>query len=138
MTIVYLNSKNKIFMGDSGTLFLGCIISLIIIANYNKLNFIKADEIFLIMLVPGIDMFRLFLQRIICKKNPFLGDREHLHHYLLGFFGYRWAIILILSISILPSMLSFFIDSVIIIIFFINLYLFLFIFLKRSLSKKII
>jgi UDP-GlcNAc:undecaprenyl-phosphate GlcNAc-1-phosphate transferase len=125
-------------MGDSGTLFLGFVISVLIIANYNIQYSLNVDEIFLLMFLPGVDMFRLFIQRIVSKKNPFLGDREHLHHYLLGFFGYRWAIILILSISILPSMLSFFIDSVIIIIFFINLYLFLFIFLKRSLSKKII
>ena len=138
MLIVYLNSKNKTFMGDSGTLFLGCIISLIVIANYNKLNFLKADEIFLLMLVPGVDMFRLFLQRILCNKNPFIGDREHLHHYLLEVCGYRLAIILILSISILPSILSFFIDSIVVIIFFIILYLLLFIFLKKKLSKKII
>jgi UDP-GlcNAc:undecaprenyl-phosphate GlcNAc-1-phosphate transferase len=136
--IVYLNSKNKIFMGDSGTLFLGCIISLLVIANYKKLNFLNADEIFLLMLVPGIDMFRLFLQRILCKKNPFIGDREHMHHYLLEFYGYNSAIILILLISILPSILSFFINSIVLIIFFIILYLFLFIFLNKKLSKKII
>ena len=136
--IVYLNSKNKTFMGDSGTLFLGCIISLIVIANYNKLNFLKADEIFLLMLVPGIDMFRLFLQRTLSKKNPFFGDREHLHHYLSRFYGYERAIILILSISILPSILNFFIDSIFLIIFFINFYLFFFIFLKIKLDKKII
>jgi len=136
--IVYLNSKNKTFMGDSGTLFLGCIISLIVIENYNKFNFFKADEIFLLMLVPGIDMFRLFLQRIFSKKNPFSGDREHLHHYLLGFYSYKTAILLILSISILPSLLNFFIDSIFLIIFFISFYLFLFIFLKIKLRKNII
>jgi UDP-GlcNAc:undecaprenyl-phosphate GlcNAc-1-phosphate transferase len=136
--IVYLNSKNKTFMGDSGTLFLGCIISLIVIENYNKFNFFKADEIFLLMLFPGIDMFRLFLHRTFSKKNPFSGDREHLHHYLLGFYGYRTAILLILSISILPSILNFFIDSIFLIIFFISFYLFLFIFLKIKLRKKII
>jgi UDP-GlcNAc:undecaprenyl-phosphate GlcNAc-1-phosphate transferase len=136
--IIYLNSKNKTFMGDSGTLFLGCIISLIVIANYNKLNFFKADEIFLLMLVPGIDMFRLFLQRILSKKNPFFGDREHLHHYFLEFYGYGNAIFLILSISILPSILNFFIDSIYLIFFFITFYLFFFIFLKIKLRKKII
>ena len=136
--IVYLNSKNKIFMGDSGTLFLGCIISLLVIANYNKLNSLKTDEIFLLMLLPGIDMLRLFLQRMFRKKNPFIGDREHIHHYLLGFYGYRNAIIVILLTSILPSILSFFINSKVLIIFFIIFYLFFFIFLKRKTSKKII
>ena len=136
--IVYLNSKNKTFMGDSGTLFLGCIISLIVIANYNKLNFFKADQIFLLMLVPGIDMFRLFLQRALNKNNPFFGDREHLHHYLHRYYGYRTAIFLILSISILPSILNLFTDSIFLIIFFITFYIFFFTFLKIKLSKKII
>jgi UDP-GlcNAc:undecaprenyl-phosphate GlcNAc-1-phosphate transferase len=135
--IVYLNGKNKIFMGNGGTLFLGCLISLLIIANYNKKNFVNADEIFLLMLVPGIDMFRLFLQRIFYKKNPFIGDREHLHHYLLEVYGYRWAIILILLITILPSLLSFFIDSIVLTIFFITLYLLIFIFIKKKIIKKI-
>ena len=81
--IIYLNSKNKIFMGDSGTLFLGSIISLVLIANHNEFKSFKVDEIFLLMFLPGIDMLRLFTQRILSGKNPFLGDREHLHHYFL-------------------------------------------------------
>ena len=136
LLIVYLNGKNKIFMGNSGTLFLGCFISLLVIANYKK-NFVNADEIFLLMLVPGIDMFRLFLQRILYKKNPFIGDREHLHHYFLEVYGYRRSIILILLITILPSLLSFFIDSIVLTIFFITLYLLIFIFIKKKLNKKI-
>ena len=83
IVLIYLNSKNRIFMGDSGTLFLGSIISLIIILNYTKFNLLKVDEIFILMLLPGIDMLRLFIQRIYNRKNPFLGDREHLHHYFL-------------------------------------------------------
>ena len=46
-------------MGDSGTLFLGSIISLIVIVNYNKFNLLEVDEIFLLMFLPGIDMLRL-------------------------------------------------------------------------------
>ena len=80
LLIIYLNNKNKIFMGDSGTLFLGSIISLIVILNYTKFNLLKVDEIFILMLLPGIDMLRLFVQRIYNRKNPFLGDRN-LHHY---------------------------------------------------------
>ena len=89
LLIIYLNSKNRIFMGDSGTLFLGSIISLIVILNYTKFNLLEVDEIFILMLLPGIDMLRLFVQRIYNRKNPFLGDREHLHHYFLLVYGYK-------------------------------------------------
>lgn len=133
--IIYLNSKNKIFMGDSGTLFLGSFISLLVIANYNIENSLTVDQIFLLMFLPGVDMFRLFVQRILCKQSPFVGDREHLHHYLLKIYGFKFTILFILTISILPLMLSFFIDSKFVIIFFIIFYLSLFIFLKKKLTK---
>ena len=136
--IVYLNHKNIIFMGDSGTLFLGFVISILIIANYNIKNSLKVDEIFLLMFLPGVDMFRLFVQRILGKKNPFLGDREHLHHYFLKIYGYNHAIFSTLGIAILPSLLNLFFDSKFLIPFFIIFYLFLFIFLKKKIIKPVI
>ena len=39
------------------------------------------------MMVPGIDMFRLFILRLYNKKNPFSPDREHVHHLLLNKFS---------------------------------------------------
>jgi UDP-GlcNAc:undecaprenyl-phosphate GlcNAc-1-phosphate transferase len=129
--IIYLNSKNKIFMGDSGTLFLGCIISFFVIENYNIQNSLTVDKIFLLMFLPGVDMFRVFVQRTIFKKNPFLGDREHLHHYLLEIYGYKFTILSILVISIVPSFLNLFYDSKVLIISFIVIYLSFFIFLKK-------
>ena len=35
------------------------------------------------MLIPGMDLLRLFFQRILSGSNPLKGDREHIHHYLL-------------------------------------------------------
>jgi len=125
-------------MGDSGTLFLGSIISLFVIANYTTTNLLKVDEIFLIMFLPGVDMLRLFIQRALNRKNPFMGDREHLHHYFLELFGYKISILSIMIISILPQLLNSFFDSKYIIVFFILLYLFLFTYLKKKLDKKII
>ena len=138
LLIIYLNNKNKVFMGDSGTLFLGSIISLFVIANYTTTNLLKVDEIFLIMFLPGVDMLRLFIQRALNRKNPFMGDREHLHHYFLELFGYKISILSIMIISILPQLLNSFFDSKYIIVFFILLYLFLFTYLKKKLDKKII
>jgi hypothetical protein len=38
------------------------------------------------MLVPGIDMFRLFMVRIFKNKNPFTADESHIHHVLFRIF----------------------------------------------------
>ena len=43
-------------------------------------------------MVPGIDMLRLFIQRLLNKQNPFYGDRNHIHHLLLKKYGYNKTI----------------------------------------------
>ena len=136
LLIIHLNSKNKTFMGDSGTLFLGSIISLIVIANYTKTNFLTTDEIFLLMFLPGMDMLRLFIERIVHGKNPLIGDREHLHHYFVRLYSYRFSISSIFAISILPLLINFFIRSEFVIIFFTIFYFILLVFLKKKLTKK--
>jgi UDP-GlcNAc:undecaprenyl-phosphate/decaprenyl-phosphate GlcNAc-1-phosphate transferase len=138
LLIIYLNNKNKTFMGDGGTLFLGSIMSLIVIANYTKTNSLTVEEIFLLMFLPGMDMLRLFIERIYHKKNPFMGDREHLHHHLLTLYGYKLSILLIFIISILPLLSNLFIRSESVIIFFIIFYFFLLFLVKKKISKKII
>ena len=134
LLIIYLNYKNKTFMGDSGTLFLGSIISLIVIANYNKTNFLTADEIFLLMFLPGMDMLRLFIERIFHGKNPFIGDREHLHHYFVRVFSYRFSILSIFIISIFPLLINHFIRSEFVVVFFVIFYFVLLVFLKKKLT----
>ena len=88
---LYLNYRNLIFFGDSGSLLLSFLISMIVIFNHNSGNMF-AEEIFILMIIPGLDMFRLFLTRIFNKKNPFSGDRNHLHHLLLNVFDNKQTV----------------------------------------------
>lgn len=90
---LYLNYKNLVFFGDSGSLLLSFLISIIVIHNH-KYGRIYAEEIFILMILPGLDMFRLFVSRIFNKKNPFYGDRNHLHHLLLNKYNNNQAILL--------------------------------------------
>jgi UDP-GlcNAc:undecaprenyl-phosphate GlcNAc-1-phosphate transferase len=136
LLIIYLNMKNKIFMGNSGTMFIGCLVSMLVINNYQVSNISTIDEIFLLMMLPGIDMFRLFIQRIYNKKNPFIGDREHVHHYFLEIYGYKYSIFFITILSIAPILLNSVFSSKLIIFFFIIIYFTLIIFLKIKNNKK--
>ena len=65
--------RGKYFLGDSGTLFLGCLISLVTIFTYNTLlsqNItMSIEKIFIFFMIPGLDMFRLFIFRLIKKKG---------------------------------------------------------------------
>jgi UDP-GlcNAc:undecaprenyl-phosphate/decaprenyl-phosphate GlcNAc-1-phosphate transferase len=84
--ILYFNLKENIFLGNSGSLFIGCLIGLSVILNYNieisKINY-PVENIFIAFMLPGLDMLRVFAERIFKKKNPFLADRSHLHYLLL-------------------------------------------------------
>ena len=51
-------------------------------------------------MVPGLDMLRIFFQRLSDKKNPFKPDKMHLHHYLLERYGYKSSISIITLILI--------------------------------------
>jgi UDP-GlcNAc:undecaprenyl-phosphate GlcNAc-1-phosphate transferase len=85
---LYLNYKNKTFLGDSGTYLLSFIFGYYFIKLYNERLILQADEIVILMLIPGLDLFRLFFLRIINKKNPFFPDKNHIHHLLLRKFNY--------------------------------------------------
>ena len=93
-------------MGNNGTHLVGYILSFLLIKIYNSTEvFIYADEIFILMMLPGIDLIRLFFKRINKNKNPFHGDLDHLHHILsLKFKNYQIQIIL-LSIAIISLVL---------------------------------
>ena len=97
---LYLNSKNLIFLGNSGSYLLSYIISHQVIYFYNSKFIRSVEEIFILLMVPGVDMLRIFFQRLSNKKNPFKPDKMHLHHYLLDRYGYKSSISIITLILI--------------------------------------
>jgi len=87
--LFYNKSPAYIYMGDSGSLFLGLvlgILTLVFIQEPNSsLNFNYSSKlIFSISIIglPTLDLVRLFFVRIYRKKNPFKGDKMHIHHLL--------------------------------------------------------
>ncbi len=81
----------KIFMGDTGSLLLGTINSILVIkfinvANTSEVSFPVAASPavgFTILMVPLLDTLRVFGIRILHRRSPFSPDRNHIHHLLL-------------------------------------------------------
>jgi len=83
--------KNKIFMGDTGSLILGFIISVMAI-QFNEIN-LRLTGLYVIhaapavsiaiIMIPFFDTLRVFFTRIFKNVNPFTPDKTHIHHYLL-------------------------------------------------------
>ena len=126
LILLYFNLKNKFFLGNSGVNFLSIFLSLLIIKSYNTQNILFCDEIFLLLLIPGIDAARVTIFRSLNKKSPFEPDKSHLHHFLEKKISnnFIWLVYLLASIvPILVLMLlnNFFISILLSISFYIIL-----------------
>ena len=129
-----LNNNNKSFLGDGGTYLLSFVIGYLFIKLYNQSQIQYVDKIVLAMIIPGIDLMRLFVQRIfILKKSPFSPDRFHLHHYFLDKFGYLKTLFYINFLIIMPYILAIYFENFFIIIFLQIIFYFI---ILLSLKKK--
>ena len=106
MLIFYHIYNGKYFMGDAGVTMCAILIGLASIYVYNIQNnnseTIYVEELFLLFFIPGLDMFRLFIFRILNKKNPFSADNQHLHHLLINKFKLNYFLFFYFLISFLP------------------------------------
>ena len=131
---LFYNLKNKLYLGDSGVYLLSTFLAFYTISsyNYNNDNYdLSAEKIFLIFMIPGIDMFRLFVERILKNKSPFLGDLNHLHHQLKKKNTLTKTIIIYAALILWPKIFLNVIDPYKLIIANIILYLTILHFLKK-------
>ena len=135
ITFLYFNFKNKIFLGNSGSYLIGFLISYFTIKIFNNFNNIFSDKIFLLMLMPGFDMLRLFIFRLLNKKNPFTPDNNHFHHLLLSNYNFTYAIIINFFLSVMPFILGFFVSSYIALLLFLIIYFSFLTFFKNNDQK---
>lgn len=110
----YNISPAKIFMGDTGSLLIGFVISLLCILSVNSFNAFTAYASFIhsqagalviglsFLFVPVFDTFRVFTTRLMKGVSPFKADRTHLHHYLLDMgFTHSEAVTILVVANIL-------------------------------------
>ena len=65
-------------------------------------NIIYADEIFLLLLLPGVDLVRLTIFRILNNQNAFNGDRNHIHHLVINKLSLKNTNIILFLLSVIP------------------------------------
>ncbi|MDY6843642.1 MAG: MraY family glycosyltransferase, partial [Thermodesulfobacteriota bacterium] len=82
--LIYNFYPASIFMGDSGSLFLGFCLSIIaIILTQNSHQVTQPIIPVTILALPIFDTLWVMGKRILCKENPFIADKNHIHHNLL-------------------------------------------------------
>ncbi len=112
--------RNKLFMGDTGSLIIGIVISALIV-KFNEFNIVKTTPFaigaapavsFAIILVPLIDTLSVMSIRISNNKSPFIADNNHIHHRLLTLVNNHFIVALIIVFAnVLIVALAIFLNS---------------------------
>ena len=97
----------SIFLGESGSLFLGFMLGVLAIIAGGKIA-----TTLLVMGLPILDVAWVILRRLFQKKSVIVGDAGHLHHRLLrGGFSHRGAVIFMYAVSVTFGILTLVLQS---------------------------
>ena len=119
---IYYNwQPAKIFMGDTGALVVGFILSILSIrfVEYNALlpegAFLKFNSgitmAVSVMIVPIFDTLRIIVVRLLKRKSPFTADKNHTHHILLRLgFTHAQTTLLLVAVNIAFIVVAFSLD----------------------------
>ena len=105
--LVYNFPPAKVFMGDTGSVFLGYIISIIALLGFKVATLTSLIIPVTILAIPVFDTVFAILRRIIKRENIATADKEHFHHQLLKMkFSPRLSILIIYAINLIFSAMS--------------------------------
>lgn len=104
----YNRNPAKIFMGDTGALFLGYTLSIIAVQGLFKLHtmlsFLVPISIFAL---PIFDTLIAIIRRVLHGQSPFHPDRGHFHHRLVDMgFSHKEAVKILYAISALMGLVA--------------------------------
>lgn len=113
------SKKNKIFMGDTGSMIIGFLIAFFSVRFLSQAQILQGIAynnaapvlVLSILFFPLLDTLRIFFIRLVIhKKSPFVADQNHLHHRYLEFgLSHRQttALIVILNLIIFIIVIAF-------------------------------
>ncbi len=95
----------KIFMGDSGSLTLGFVISILAV---KATHYISPTAVLFMLAIPVLDTFVVMTRRIQRGRSPFSADKNHMHHILFNRYeDVTYTVILIVYIQVAFTMIGY-------------------------------
>ena len=91
LIVFFANLRGLLFLGDAGTYGIGAFVGLTTIWIHGSNIGLYTIDVITIMLIPILDMIRLFGMRLIRGMHPFSADHDHLHHHLDRAVGWLWG-----------------------------------------------
>lgn len=103
--LIYNFYPAKIFMGDSGSLFLGFMISVLSLLGFKNVTLFSFIIPVIILGVPISDTLFAIVRRIIQRKPVSAPDKSHLHHCLLNLgYSHPETVLMIYAMAALFSL----------------------------------
>ena len=111
ISLLVMNLRGRLFLGDGGAYGLAAAIGLLTIRSYSahlddQDTGLSAELVVLLFLVPVMDSFRLTFARLTRGQSPMAGDRDHLHHHLRNRFGWPNGLYIYLFLALAPAALA--------------------------------
>ena len=134
--LVHNFNPAKIFMGDSGSMFLGYIIAVIALLGFKNVTLTTLLVPIALLAIPIMDTLFAILRRIVNKKPISQPDKQHLHHQLLSLnLSHRNVVLVIYLVDILfacAMVLYMLYDRVFGIILYVILFIVVLIFIMKT------
>ncbi|MFH1868874.1 MAG: MraY family glycosyltransferase [Candidatus Omnitrophota bacterium] len=98
----------KLFLGDSGSFFLGFMLAVLVMESYIKRSAVISLSVpFLTLFIPMGSVVFTFSRRIAAARNPFRPDRMHLHYrFLRAGVSHRNTVLIYLCITLIYATLG--------------------------------
>lgn len=119
--LIFNFSPAKIFMGDSGSMFIGAVMSVLAIkmieypVEQMPLGLGKISKPILamsILVYPLFDTIRVFFLRLIKGQSPFTADQNHIHHRLMKLgLGHKYTTFVLYFLSLSMVLVNYFLKG---------------------------
>lgn len=101
--LVFNFNPAKVFLGDTGSLFLGYVMAMLALMSGSRANGAMMLAPALVLGVPIFDTVTSMARRVLRGRSPFQGDRAHTHHRLLDDYGFtqRQSVLILYGVAFL-------------------------------------
>lgn len=106
--IPFNKNPARIFMGDTGALFLGYTLAVVSVGGLFKVNTVISFLVpMAVFALPLFDTANAIIRRVLSGRSPFSPDRGHLHHKLVDMgFSHRESVKILYAVCSLMGLVS--------------------------------
>ncbi|MDD3392068.1 MAG: MraY family glycosyltransferase [Bacilli bacterium] len=105
--LVHNFNPATIFLGDSGSMFLGFIISIIALLGFKNITMSSLIVPLLVLAIPILDTLFAIIRRLLKGQSISTADKFHIHHQLLNRnFSQKATVLIIYAVDVLFAIAS--------------------------------